>query len=226
MRVAQLWRYPVKSFLGEQLEDVVLDRDGIPFDRSWAVWLPGRKRPLTAKREPLLFEGRARVEDDQVVVVLPAGDELVAGDPALDRALTDWLGYEATLAPAAEGHIFDDSAVHLLTTTSLRSMAEIHPDGEWDVRRFRPTVLVDGDPAEDAFPERGWEGHQLQVGSCVLDVTHGCIRCTMVGLAQSELKDDLAILEQVMAHADERLGVYATVHETGAVRVGDAVAPS
>jgi uncharacterized protein YcbX len=223
VRVAGLWRYPVKSMLGEELDVAAFDTGGIPSDRAWAVWLPGRRRPLSAKREPLLFEGRSRVDGDDVVVTLPTGLEAVAGDPDIDRALTDWLGYPATLAAAPDGHVFDDSPVHLLTTSSLASMAAIYPAGTWDVCRFRPSIVVD--EAEAGFPEDEWldAGVRLTAGEATFEVTHGCTRCTMVGLAQGQLPDDLGILEQVMAHNHERLGVYASVNVPGPVRVGDTL---
>ena len=40
------------------------------------------------------------------------------------------------------GRYVDAAAVLLLTTASLRRGAELYPDGTWDVRRFRPNVLV------------------------------------------------------------------------------------
>jgi uncharacterized protein YcbX len=208
--------------LGERLDEAFFDVGGTPFDRSWAVWLPGRKRPLSAKREPLLFEGRSRIVDERdVVVTLPTGVEAVAGDPVLEGALTEWLGYQATLGPAPDGHVFDDSPVHILTTSSLAAMRTVHPSGEWDPRRFRPSIVIDG--ADDGFPEEEWLGGRVAVGAASFEVTHPCTRCTMVGLAQSDLHDDLAILEQVMAHNDEVLGVYAKVSEPDRVRVGDEV---
>jgi uncharacterized protein YcbX len=224
VNIVELWRYPVKSMLGEQVDEATLDAAGIPHDRSWAVWLPGKKRPLSAKREPLLFEARARVDGDAVVVTLPSGFEATAGDPSLDPALAEWLGYEATMQPAPEGHVFDDSPIHVLSTSSLHSMAARHEAGVWDRRRFRPSIVVDG--AGPGFPEEAWIGSHVAVGSTGvgLDITHPCSRCTMVGLAQSELPDDLGILESVMAHNAENLGVYATVLSPGSVSVGDELA--
>ena len=40
MRIAELWRYPVKSMRGEQLYDTVLTDDGVPGDRVAHVYGP------------------------------------------------------------------------------------------------------------------------------------------------------------------------------------------
>jgi uncharacterized protein YcbX len=36
-RVAEIWRYPVKSMQGEKLDSCMLTKGGIPLDRGWAV---------------------------------------------------------------------------------------------------------------------------------------------------------------------------------------------
>src|SRR5436309_7106571 len=43
----------------------------------------------------------------------------------------------------AGGRYVDSAAVLVLSTASLRTAAELHPDGVWDPRRFRPNVLID-----------------------------------------------------------------------------------
>ena len=36
-RVAEIWRYPVKSMQGERLAECMLTKGGIPLDRGWAA---------------------------------------------------------------------------------------------------------------------------------------------------------------------------------------------
>ena len=85
---------------------------------------------------------------------------------SLDDELSGWLGRAVTLKaadpsepagyqmnvdatddaspmvdlPCPPGTLFDALPVHLLSTASLRAMGTRHPEGEWDVRRFRPAI--------------------------------------------------------------------------------------
>src|SRR5207245_4786164 len=52
---------------------------------------------------------------------------------------------------APPGTLFDYSAVHLVTTGTLAMLAEAYPDGRFDVRRFRPNLVVE--VPEKAFVE-------------------------------------------------------------------------
>ncbi len=54
----------------------------------------------------------------------------------------------------------------LLTTASLRAGAAVHPDGNWDVRRFRPNLLIDTEA--DGWVEDEWCGQTVRVGDVEL----------------------------------------------------------
>jgi MOSC domain-containing protein len=59
-RVAECWRYPVKSMAGERLASAPLDRRGLWGDRAWAV-LDARNGEITgAKNFPDLMRCAAR----------------------------------------------------------------------------------------------------------------------------------------------------------------------
>ena len=65
-RVAQLCRHPVKSMQGEAADAARLGRRGLAGDRRCAVAAVASGKVLSAKREPRLLEGRARLVDDRV----------------------------------------------------------------------------------------------------------------------------------------------------------------
>jgi uncharacterized protein YcbX len=120
------------------------------------------------------------------------------------------------------GNFFDAYPVHLLTRTSLRSLAKRAPDRAWDERRFRPNALLDVTDGGD-FPELGWLGRRLQVGSAVLEVVVGCPRCVMVTQPVDELPHDPGVMRTLVREAHHIAGVYAGVAVPGEARVGDRV---
>jgi len=180
-----------------------------------------------------------------VVLTLPDGAEHAATDPGVHEALSGWLGMQVRLeAPPADGvypmemysgmsdedtPVFDwpgppgtwlDLAdVHWLTTASLAAIAAEHPDGTWDVRRFRPTALIEA--VGTGYAEDGWT--KVETGAVASDVVMPTPRCSMPSRAQPGLDPDRAIGTTIRdAHANN-LGLYATVTQSGTVRVGDIV---
>ncbi|MBB2991109.1 hypothetical protein FHR72_002582 [Mycolicibacterium iranicum] len=118
------------------------------------------------------------------------------------------------------GTFVDLSPVHVLSTASLRNLSV---DGSpYDVRRFRPNVLVDIPAAED-FPESAWVGGQVRLGSVVLAVTNPTIRCVVPTRPQPEIDLDTSLTRRLAERTDRFLGIYADVATPGTVQVGDEV---
>ncbi len=80
MRVLQLWRYPVKSLLGERVDAAEIGSHGIEGDRRFAIFDVGTGFGLTARRVPEMLFASARVDGDGVEITLPDGS--VAADGA------------------------------------------------------------------------------------------------------------------------------------------------
>src|SRR6478735_2575980 len=99
MRVAELWRYPVKSMQGESLDQVDLDNDGLLGDRRCALFDVETGHGLTARREPRLLLASARWIDGRAEITLPDGS--IAAD---DAALSAWLGHAVTLCTSEYDH--------------------------------------------------------------------------------------------------------------------------
>lgn len=119
------------------------------------------------------------------------------------------------------GTFVDLSPVHLLSTTSLASLA---PGADaYDVRRFRPNVLMDISRPGTEFPEADWCGAQVQIGTAGLRVTTPTIRCVVPTRPQPGVELDRALTRQLKERTDRFLGVYADVTRPGVLRVGDAV---
>ncbi len=114
--------------------------------------------------------------------------------------------------------------VHLLTTATLDRLSQLYPDGRFDVRRFRPNVVVAPSNGEGGFPENEWVGRTVAIGEEVrLRITKPCGRCVMTTLAQDDLPKDPGILRTAAQHNNVKVGVYASVERGGLVRRGDEV---
>ena len=174
----------MKSFQGEVVDELAVAPTGVVGDRRYALRDVSTGKVLSAKRHGVLLEASATTDaDGGVTMTLPDGSTHAATEPGVDSLLSDWLGFPVTLAaadtaqgngvyefafdiddsPDAEwfdidiplGSFVDLAGAHLLTTASLEAIAAHHPEGDWDVRRFRPTALIDTDGA-DGFVEDAW----------------------------------------------------------------------
>jgi len=123
-----------------------------------------------------------------------------------------------------EGTFFDIAMVHLLTTATLDRLRELYPQGRFEVRRFRPNIVVQLASGEKGFAENTWVGHTLAIGTAVrLNITGPCGRCVMTTLAQGDLPRDPGILRTAAQHNQVNVGVYAAVVRGGTIRRGDPV---
>ncbi len=236
MRVVELWRFPVKSLQGEQLDRAAIEVDGIAGDRAYALFDLDTGFGLTARRVPELLFASARVTGDGVEITLPDGS--IAAD---DETLSGWLGRRVALRGAeadlpreyenprdfehevdsawipfeGPGGAFHDSR---RTRVSLVSNGTL---GAWDRRRFRTNIVVDGD-GEDA-----WVGSTIALGGARLDVVKRIDRCVMTTRPQPHGIDrDLDVLRVINRTRDGCLAVGALVERPGMVELGDPVTPA
>ena len=229
MQVGALWRYPVKSFLGERLDEAALDARGLAGDRRYAVRDANGKfgSGKTTRRFRLLrdlFAFAAETVDGAVIVRTPGGVSFRVGDPELDALLTAHYGEPLSVAPEGEVSHLDAGPVHVLSTSSLRWVAARLGGTSGDARRYRPNLVVE--TAADGLVEEGWLGATLAAGTALLRVTGTVERCVMPNFPQSELPRDDRVLRLIAQENDTQLGVYADVVRPGVVRVGDAVSLS
>ena len=225
--VLTLWRYPVKSMLGERCESLALDARGVVGDRLWAIRdadgkFGSGKSTRRFRRIDGLF-GFAAVYDGAVpVIAFPDGRRLRGDDPQIHEALSAALGQPVTLVRERAISHMDAGAVHLLTTASLAWLGDRLLGATLDERRFRPNILIGASGAQPV--ERAWLGRTLAIGGARLAVREPTERCVMVDLAQSELPDDPGVLRMLATAADAEFGVYADVVVPGPIGAGDEVA--
>ena len=224
--VVELWRYPVKSLLGEQLQEVQVDERGVVGDRLYAVTdrhgkLGSGKTSRRFRRLDGLFDLHARDGGARPIVTLPDGRELSVGDAELDAFLSERYGDQLRVLHEDGVPHHDAAPLHLLTTSSVRWLRMKIPASQIDARRFRPNVLLE--TSGDALVEDAWVGRRLALGGVVIRVLERTERCVMTTNAQSELPKDPAVLRAVTEFNDVCLGINASVERGGIVTVGDSL---
>ena len=148
-----------------------------------------------------------------VRIALRDGTSVTSDQGALNQILSQALNREVTLGAGPRGAVdaeeywpdmegldhrdtvtdftlpeetfFDCATVHLLTTATLDRLHELYPQGRFEVRRFRPNIVVQLGSGEKGFAENAWVGHTLAIGDKVrLSIISPCGRCVMTTLAQ------------------------------------------
>lgn len=270
--VVSLWRYPVKSMLGEELNTVAVTDGGLLGDRAYGLIDQSTGKVASAKlprKWGKLLDCRSTFIEPPVLgkplppvrITLSDGTIVTSEHDQVSTRLSQMLQRKVTLAttrpeePSVErldalaaeetildigalmmqGRFSDYAAVHLMTTATLSRLNELYPQGRFEVRRFRPNIVVAPPSDQKGFVENDWVGKILTIGDEVrLHVTDPCPRCAITTLAQSDLPQDLGVLHTIAQHnqlgipalENEKLpsaGIYAFVLQGGTVRRGDTV---
>ena len=249
--VGSLWRYPIKSMMGEELNAIAVTERGLLGDRAYALMDRSTGKVASAKnprkwRNLLEFAAtyteppRLGEKFPPVQITLPENTIVTTEQGDIDQILSAALGREVTLstsapkAPTLEEYwpdvdgldhretvteeempaetFFDFAIVHVLTTNSIDRLRELYPEGRFEVRRFRPNIVVEPASDERTFIENSWIGRTLTLGDEVrLSINGPCPRCVMTTLPQGDLPKDVGILRTAAQHNQAHVGVYATV---------------
>ena len=162
--ISGIFRYPVKSMLGETLESTELGIDGIPGDRAWGVRDELRGDFFVGKRAGELMSCRAFFESKvdrggtQAVprICLPEGDSFLADSPDAAARVGRVVGREVTLWPvvpeARQATPRDEvSLLDEMQTLMARVEGEPTPDFSAPAPELLE-VYARGGPFFDAFP--------------------------------------------------------------------------
>ena len=132
-------------------------------------------------------------------------------------------------APA--GTFFDYAPLHVVTTATLRYLQERWPGSSFDVRRFRPNLLLDL-PETEPFSENGWNGTVMRLGDGIIRLGLPSPRCAVPTVAQPGLPEDQDIIRAIARynriHTSDTgyaayVGAYAEIVRPGAISQGDRV---
>ena len=225
-RLVSLWRYPVKSMAAQALKQCDVSWHGLVGDRRWAFIRPGVERSgfpwLTIREKNDLWRYEPRFVDPSA----PATSEMRVGTPTggdydvLDPALAAELGDGVRLIKQSVG-VFDTFPLSLI---SLQSVTAIGAASGVPVTalRFRPNLVVET-TSPTPFLEETWVGAAVRIGGVRMHVAKRDGRCVMVNVDPETTGVDPRVLKTIAQHRDAKLGVYGSVIQQGAVRVGDEV---
>src|SRR5438874_2787574 len=252
-KVESLWRYPVKSMRGEELDEAFAGFSGIYGDRLFAFKSSASPKGfpyLTAREQTRLLQYRPRfrypnkaarpvnlteaesmganpvsADPSELVVDVetPDGRTLAIDDPVLMELVRTDIDPKHQLTLMRSERAMTDCRP--FSMFSLQSARQLGEETGMpiDKRRFRANVYVDLTLAE-GFGENSFVGKSLRIGpKVVVTILERDPRCMMITLDPDTGEKTPAILKQVAQAHEGMAGVYGAVLIEGTIRKGDAV---
>jgi len=252
-KVESLWRYPVKSMRGEEMDGLFAGYAGVYGDRLYAFessaapkgfpFFTGRdqrqmiryrarfRNPEKAARPINLAEAEssganpisANATELMIDVETPDGKTFAIDDPALIDNLRLNIEGKHELTLLRSDKAITDCRP--LSIFAVQSAKKLSEETgvAVDKRRFRANVYLDL-TASDSFAENEFVGRSLRIGSKVIvSVLERDARCMMITLDPDTGEKTPAILKQVAQAHEGMAGVYGAVLAEGMIRKGDAV---
>lgn len=230
--VEALYRYPVKSMMGERLDGADLGWHGLEGDRRLGLrrvndrggfpWLTASKLPELIRFRPLR-EGSSHGHLPTHVRT-PEGQELAIFGEELASEIGSRHGAPVEMMHLDRG-IFDEASVSIITSGTVNEIGRLAAQAP-DARRFRPNIVI-ACPGSPPFAEEAWVGGTLLFGEAAVrasvSVTNWDVRCSMVNLDPDSARPTPEVLKTVVRERDNKAGVYGTVVRCGRVEVGQAV---
>jgi uncharacterized protein YcbX len=232
-QIEAIFRYPVKSMRGEQLDAATLGWHGLDGDRRLAFrrleersgfpWLTAGTLPDLISFTPLRHED-GNGEALPTHVRTPEGEEL----PLLSEALAADIGrrHGAPVQMMQLKHgIFDEASISVIASATVREIGRL-AETSADVRRFRPNILVRSTRAVP-FEEDQWVGGVLTFGAAddapAVTVTQRDVRCAMVNIDPDGGSSAPEMMKACVRANGNNAGIYGTVTRIGRLAVGQTV---
>jgi len=231
--VEKLFRYPVKSMMGETLDVANLGWHGLDGDRRLAFrrtddsggfpWLTASKLP-----ELILFapkrRGPAADGDLPTHVRTPGGLELALFGQELATEVGRRHGSPVEMMHLNRG-IFDEASISVIASATVGEVAKL-ADQPPEVRRFRPNLLI-ASSRSVPFEEDDWVGGVLSFEAtnegAAIAITNRNERCSMVNFDPDTARPNPEVLKAIVRVHDNKAGVYGAVIRRGPVAVGQPV---
>ena len=252
-KIDSLWRYPVKSMRGEELDEAFASFSGIYGDRLFAFessaspkgfpyltareqqrllqYRPHFRHPDKAARPINLTEAEkmganpvwADFAELMVDVQTPDGKTLAVDDPALIDMIRADIDQKHQLTLMRSERALTDCRP--VSIFSLQSARQLGEETgtSMDKRRFRANVYVNLTSAQ-GFAENEFVGKSLRIGpKVVVTVLERDARCVMITLDPDTGEKSPEILKKVAQAHDGMAGVYGAFIVEGMLHKGDSV---
>lgn len=250
-KLASVWRYPVKSMRGEQVEEVFVAYTGVMGDRLYAIssadappefpWHTNREqeefvlysasyRNRAATLKPAALEAAYKealnppyplADAFALAITTPDGVMLDVEDPAFLDSLRDRSEGDLSLRFTQKNAV-DCRPLSLFSHQTL-SQLEQETGLTLDQRRFRANFYVDWDSA-NGFYENDLVNRRLQIGERLeIMVRELDPRCKSITIDPDTAETQPRILKHIARRHDGYAGVYAAVLTEGTVKPGDAI---
>ena len=208
LRVSELWRYPVKSLGGEQIDETEVLADGIAGDRLIHVRRPDG-RVVTSRTHPRLLGLHGSLAPDGSALI----DGVPWNDPATLAAVRDAAGSDVGVFQYDGPERFDILPLSIITDGAVEALGV-------DRRRLRPNIVIGG---VEGLAEREWEGRTIRIGTAVIELVQLRPRCVMTTFDPDTLDQDHGVLRRIVREFGGTMALDSAVLEPGRIRVGDAV---
>jgi MOSC domain-containing protein len=208
--VQSLWRYPVKSMMGEELETSEVTERGLLGDRVYALVDRSDGRAASAKN-PLKWPGLLRcraafvepvhgaVPRPPVRIALPDGSDLVSDQADLDTRLSDVFGRAVTLRAAGRGTFQSESYwpdIDGLPGRDTVTEFELAQESFFDVAVIHLVAAATLERLSDLYPQGRFDARRFRP-NIVVRVSDG----------QSDFVEDAWIGRTVVVGDDVRLQI-------------------
>lgn len=234
-QIEAVYRFPVKSMAGEELNTAVVQKTGLEGDRRYAFirrllaatsdfpWFTGRQFPSLLLYLPQFLDP-SNIKRSLVLVNSPSGHRFPIDSPNLARELSETSGHKLSLVKRGAG-IPDSMAISLLGLATVKEIGD-RIRLNLDPLRFRPNILLrmtnDREGTEDNLV-----GQLIRIGdrdnSPILAVVERDSRCIMVNTDPRTAEVESRVLVEINHSRKGQMGVYASVVRPGTIYAKDPV---
>ena len=121
------------------------------------------------------------------------------------------------------GTFFLVSPCHIITTATMDHFKKYNPESDWDIRRFRPNILIETAAGISGFAEQEWLGKTLHIDNTSITCTATAPRCGAVTRKQQAFGFDKSMLRTIVNEAEQNLGIYGDISTQSRINVGSDI---